>query len=239
MFRTNAATAIALSTGLCLAASTAQAVTFFDGIFNNSDWSLTTISNAAGAGSTASGLQFLTGGNPNEYRRIRHQLVVGSQPNGGVFSFHMKNTAFYTPSSQGAISYIDYSEDSINFVNQVGNGQGSGLAIYQNGRFYRQQNPILVMPYAGYSSWTANPSLGLLAADFAEVTLAGLVLTGNNPDFSAAGTIMQLGFVRSNSGNGSYNTDCGIDNWHVNVVPAPASAAMLGLGGLMAARRRR
>ena len=222
----------------------AQASTsFFDGVFNNSDWSLTVLTNATGTGSTAQGFQVTTGGNLNEYREIRHQLVVTGPPyNGAVFSFHLKNNAFYTPSTQGAISYIDYSEDSINFVPDTivpGNGQASGLLILQNGKYYRQNNPLLVMPYSGYSTWTANPAPGLLAADFAEVSLAGIVNAGSNPDFSATGSIMQLGFHRGNSGNGGYDTDCGIDNWSVNIVPEPASAGLLALGGLLALSRRR
>jgi hypothetical protein len=219
----------------------AQASTmFFDGVFNNSDWSLTVVTNATGIGSTAQGFQVPTGGNPNEYREIRHQLIVTGPPyNGAVFSFHLNNNAFYTPSTQGAISYIDYSEDDINFVDQPGDGQSAGLLILQNGNYYRQQNPLLVMPYSGYSSWTTNPAPGLLAADFAEVTLAGVVIPSSNPDFSATGSIMQLGFHRGNSGNSGYETDCGIDNWSVNIVPEPASACLLAVGGLLAVARRR
>lgn len=225
-------------------AGTAQAsTTFFDGVFNNSDWSLTVLTNATGTGSTAQGFQVPSAGNPNEYRRVRHQLnVTGSPFNGAVFSFHLNNSAFYTPSTQGAITYIDYSEDSINFVPDTivpGNGQGSGLLIFQNGKYYRQQNPLLVMPYSGFASWTANPAPGLLAADFAEVTLAGVVNAGSNPDFSATGTIMQLGYHRGNSGNSGYDTDCGIDNWHVSIVPEPATLGLIAMGGLLVLRRRR
>ncbi len=223
-------------------AGAAHAVTFFDGTFNNSDWSMVVLNNATGVGSTAAGFQVPAGGNPNEYRRIRHQLLVSNPGNGAVFSMHLNNTAFYTPSVQGAITSIDYSEDSINFTPDTivpGNGQGSGLLIFQNSKYYRQQTPMLIMPYSGFSSWTFNPALGLTAADFAEVTLAGVVNPGSNPDFSAAGSTMQLGFARGNSGNSGYNTDCGIDNWHVTIVPAPGAMAMMGLGGLVCVRRRR
>lgn len=222
------------------AASSASAVvTFFDGVFNNADWTLTQRVNTNGAGSASQGLQFLTGGNPNEYRRIRHQLVVSS-PTGILHSLHINVTASYTPSSQGAITSIDYSEDSINFLNAPGNGQGTGLAILQNGRFYRQSTPSLVMPFSTYANWNSNTALGLTAASFWEVDINGNVLA-NVPDFTATGSIMQLGFYRGNSNNGSINTDCGIDNWnvHINNVPTPGAAAVLGLGGLSVLRRRR
>ncbi len=225
---------------LTLAASSAHAVVnFFDGIFNNSDWTLNVITNATGVGSSSTGLQFLTGGNPNEYRRIRNNLLVSNPGNGAVIGFHMNVTAFYTPSSQGAITSINYSEDSINFVNQPGGGQATGLAILQNGIYYRQQTPILVMPFIPFSAWTANSAPGLTASSFAEVTPAGIVNISSNPDFSATGTIMQLGFSRGNSANGNINTDCGIDNWRVSIIPAPGATALLGLGGLVALRRRR
>ncbi len=222
-----------------IAASSASAVVFFDGIFNTADWALTQRVNLNGAGSTSQGLQFLTGGNPNEYRRVRHQLIVGS-PTGILHSFHMNVTTSYTPSSQGAITSIDYSEDSINFSSQAGNGQGTGLAILQNGRFYRQFTPSLVMPFSSYSTWNANTAPGLTAASFVEVDINGN-LQANIPDFTAGGSIMQLGFYRGNSNNGSINTDCGIDNWRVDVhsVPAPGAAAVLGLGAIPVLRRRR
>jgi len=222
-----------------LASTSHAVVTFNDGIFTPSDWSLTTITNASGAGSSVNALQFLTGGNPNEYRRIRHNLVVGPAGNGAVIGFHMNVTAFYTPSSQGAITLINYSEDSINFVNQGGNGQGTGLAILQGGKYYRQQTPALVMPYVPYSVWTANAAPGLVATNFAEVTNTGIVNTSSNPDFTITGSIMQLGFWRGNSANQNIQTDCGIDNWHVEIVPAPGAAALMGLGTLVAGRRRR
>jgi len=197
-----------------LIACTPHAAVYFDGVVNPADWSLTTIINATRADSTAQGVQNPSGGNPTSFPHIGHQLLVGPRFSGAVFSMHLNNNAFCNPSTQGGITCIDYSKDSINFVPDTivpGNGQGSGV-ILQNGNFYRQQNPILVMPYSEYSSWTAHPVPGLVAADFALVTNAGVVMAGNKPDFSLFGSTMQLGFHRGNSGNGGYNTECGIDN---------------------------
>ncbi|MFO0860838.1 MAG: hypothetical protein U0570_09805 [Phycisphaerales bacterium] len=220
-------------------AGSAKAVVFFDGIFNNSDWSLVGVTNANGVGSTTVGFQVLTGGNPNEYRRVRNNLVV-SGSNGASLGLHMRGTYFYNPGAQ-AISTINYSEDSINFVNQGGNGQGSGCVILQGGKYYIQRNPILVMPYSGFSTWQPNSAPGLVASDFWELTMTGTLISSNNPDFSTSGGIMQFGFWRGNSANSNIQTDCGIDNWRVEIIPVPSAAApaALGLAGLIACRRRR
>lgn len=217
----------------------AQAVVFFDGIFNNSDWTLTGVTNANGVGSTQTGMQFLTGGNPNEYRRIRNNLVV-SGPGGASIGLHMRNTFSYNPGS-GAISTIDYSEDSINFINQNGNGQGTGLVIFQSGTYYVQRNPLLVMPYSSFNTWQPNAAPGLVAGDFWELTLSGTLISSNNPDFTTSGGVMSFGFWRGNSNNGNFQSECGIDNWRVEIhpVPAPGALAALGMGTLFAARRRR
>jgi len=220
-------------------AGSAQAVVFFDGVFNNADWTLTTVTNANGVGSTANGFQVPVGGNPLQYRRIRNSLNA-SGPLAGVIGLHMRGTFSYNPGG-GAISVINYSEDSINFVNQPGNGQGSGLVIQQGGTYYIQRTPILVMPYASFNTWQPNAAPGLTAGDFWELTNTGTLISSNNPDFSTSGGVMQFGFWRGNSGNSSYQTDCGIDNWRVEIipVPGPTGSAVLALSGLIACRRRR
>ncbi|MBS0191099.1 MAG: hypothetical protein U0573_14820 [Phycisphaerales bacterium] len=232
---TLAAGAVAL---LALSGS-AQAVVFFDGVFNNSDWSLVGVTNANGAGSTTVGFQVTSGGNPNQYRRVRNNLVV-SGPNGASLGLHMRAVYSYNPGA-GAIGSINYSEDSINFVNQGGNGQGSGCVIFQSGKYYIQRNPILVMPYSTFNTWQPNSAPGLVASDFWELTLSGNLISSNNPDFSTSGGVMQFGFWRGNSANSSIQTDCGIDNWRVEILPVPAPGAMgaLALSGLVALRRRR
>ena len=238
--RTTRSIVLAALTTVACASSAQAAVSFFDGVFNNSDWSLNVTTNASGAGSSSVGFQVLTGGNPNEYRRIRNSLVVGSAGNGAVIGVHMNNFAFYTPSSSGAITSIAYSEDSINFLPaQAGNGQGTGLAIIQNGKNYLLRNPTLVMPAAGFSNWATNAAPSIVASDLWELSGAGTLNAFSNPDFTITGSVMQFGFWRGNSANQNINTDCGIDNWSVTIVPTPGSLALLGLGGLAAGRRRR
>lgn len=220
-------------------AGSAHAVVFFDGVFNNSDWNLVGITNANGVGSSTVGFQVPAGGNPNQYRRIRNNILV-SGPGGASIGLHLRATYSYNPGG-GAISVINYSEDSINFVNQGGNGQGSGLVIVQSGNAYIQRTPTLVMPYATFNTWQPNAAPGLTASDFWRIDLAGNLFSGSNPDFTTSGGVMTFGFWRGNSGNSSYQTDCGIDNWRVEIipVPGPTGSAVLALSGLVACRRRR
>ncbi|NEQ53751.1 MAG: hypothetical protein F6K11_27070, partial [Leptolyngbya sp. SIO3F4] len=96
-------------------ASSAQAnVTFTDGVFAPASWVSNTIADANGVGSTSIETQFLTGGNSNEYMRIEMNLVAIAA-GGGVFSLNRNTNAFYDPSIQGAVTHIDYSDESRNF----------------------------------------------------------------------------------------------------------------------------
>lgn len=55
-------------------------------------------------------------------------------------------------------------------------------------------------------------------------------------DFVATGALTNITFFNGSAPN---NNLSGLDNVTLEVIPAPCSAALLGLGGLMAARRRR
>jgi len=145
----NAARTLTAVLGLAAGASPAlAAISYFDGTFNNSDWSLTTFTNTGGAGSTTNGTQITVGGNPTDYRFINNLLNINGV-NSLVLGVHLNVTATYDPSMQGAISSIDYSEDSKNF-GTPGGGQGTGLAIMQGGNFYVLRVPLLSMPLPAY-----------------------------------------------------------------------------------------
>jgi hypothetical protein len=218
-------------------AATAQATVFFDGVFAPANWSLTTVVNASAPTSTVSGFQVPAGGNPNEYRRVRHTLITQSGV-GQVVGLHLNLTASYTPSSQGAITSINYSEDSIAFSGP-GNVQGGGLFIRQNSRWYIQRSPIFVMPLPTFAGWTAQVASGRIASDFHEIDVAGNIFPGNNPDFSIAGTQIDYGFWRGNSNFGSVDTDAGIDNRRVEIVPAPSASGLALMAGVAGVRLRR
>ena len=221
-------------------AGSARAIVYSDGVFSPSNWSTTTMTNVSGTGSTVTPAQNLIGGNTNEWREVAHTLVVGSGT-GELIGVHLSGLSFYTPSSQGAITFINYSEDAINLIDErivPGAGQTTGLAIRQGGKDYILRPPS-VMPYSSFSTWQPISRAGIVASDMWEYSTAGGLNPFSNPDFSVAGSQMQLGFYRGNSGNSGYSTHCGIDNWRVEIVPTPGAATLLGLGMLAAVRRRR
>ncbi len=234
----------AVSAALVLAASAGMAAasaSYFDGVFNPWDWNEITFTNSIGVGSTSSAFQMLVGGNLDEYRQVNLGLVA-SAPGGAVFSLNVNANAFYNPGTQGAITFIDYSEDSINLLDNSGDGQGSGLLVIQNGTIYIQRNPILVMPHPAFSLWAQNAAPGLVAGDLWEIMPNGFLDSTSNPDFSAAGGVMQLGFWRgASSGNavGDFSRLAGIDNWSVRIVPTPGALLMLAPAGLLTCSRRR
>ncbi|MFB3431823.1 MAG: hypothetical protein ABL309_12950 [Phycisphaerales bacterium] len=233
---------ILMLAGVLAGASAASAsVTFSDGVFASGTWTSSLVANANGVGSTFNSAQFLNGGNPNEYLQIVANVQV-SGPNGGAFLLFMNNTAFYNPVTSGAVSAIDYSEDSINFLQNSGDGMITGLAITQGGKTYVQRNPLLVMPYPTFNTWGANASPGLNPSDLWELDSTGVLHQSSNPDWSASGGAMQMGFYRAmSSGNStsSFVREAGIDNWNVRIIPAPGVGALLALAGAASMRRRR
>ena len=124
-----------------------------------------------------------------------------------------------------------------------GNVQGTGLLLVQGGATYvMRSSPALVMPNPSHTNWAPNAASGLVASDFHELTSAGTLVSSSNPDFSAAGGILQLGFWRAGSSGtfvGMDFRDAGIDNWRVEIVPSPAGTAALVAGSLIVIRRRR
>lgn len=236
MVRTAAVAALSLAA----LAGSAHGVFYFDGTFTPSDWSSVTLTNLSGVGSSVNAVQNLSGGNPNEWRETQNTLVVGSGT-GEVIGVHLSNVSFYNPSTQGAVTAINYSEDAINLIDDrivPGAGQATGLAIFQGGKYFVLRPPSS-MPYSGFSTWQNISRPGIVASDMWEYSFPGGLNAFSNPDFSNAGTVMQLGYYRGNSGNGGYSTDCGIDNWHVEIVPTPGAGVLLGMGMLCGARRRR
>ena len=202
--------------------------TFSDGTFTNSNWTVSTISSGGGGMIDFAG-QVSSGGNPASYRRVDLTVNSGSS---AIFAINLSTISIYNPQTQGAITTVDYSEDSIAFTAR---SQSSGFCLLQNGTIYFA-NALSYFPTA---TWTTHSVTGQHFSDF-------LDFDGNSsPDFSANGAPIEFGFWReiSAGGGNSFSSSTGIDNWTVMVhsVPEPATIGLIAMGafGLVGTEARK
>jgi hypothetical protein len=191
-----------------------------------------------GVGSGGSGISFgqSSGGFPGEHRRFETQVNAPSL--GQDYSAFYTSLLFanpYNPGAQGAIPQLTYRED----FRTDSSVQLSGPVVRQGGNFYFA--PVLTV---SASNWTTSNLLALTASDFYLVTnntsLAYGLDTSTNPDFSAAGGVIDFGVFRgSTSGpvpGGDGDSAIGyIDNPTITI---PAPATLLALLALTPRRRR-
>lgn len=180
-----------------------------DGTFADAEWTTSIYQN--GNGGTLSAVQSATGGNPGAYRAVT--LLVNPGPPGArsnIFSFHWHTPSRYDPAANGAIATIDYSEDAL------GPGVAAAMVLRQGANVYFA-SPTYQAPSG--TGWATLAKQGLVAADF--VLLApDLTQSPQRPDFSAAGSPIEFGFLRAlTSGIGCCGAGgpLGVDNWTVVV----------------------
>lgn len=218
-----------VAAAMLLCAGARADVTFADTEFVNSNWGLDTFT--VGAGGTSVGLQTV-GGNPGFGRQVTNNLTIG----GEVYAMHRYGTTMatrYEPIVSGAITSVDFTIDSKWIAGIGGLGHGITIGAKQGTVVYRAGFDIT----GSTGLWETHAASGFTAASF--VDLSG---GSGTIDFSATGAPIRFGFVVSNGAvNESYTNVVLYDNFRVTVhnVPAPAGAAVIGLGGLVACRRRR
>jgi hypothetical protein len=212
--------AVAITVSSLTFEEVAKAATFnyFDGTFNDADW--TKFFQATGSPAFEVAEQRTSGGNPDSFRFMSHTWGNGVQ---GVV-YHLNNNVVYDPSTQGAIDSLDYSADVIGFNTSSG-VFGDGLLIEQGDRLFISQFTAVRFP----SPWQTKSASDLTSSSF--LSLDG----GAAPDFSAAGDAISFGYIRTNTIPGVTTTiEHGIDNWSISVnsvsaTPVPESNLVLGL----------
>lgn len=175
--------------------------TYSDGTFLNANWRIAYA--YEGQGGQAAGEQVKTGGKPDAFREVTDTVYASSS----FFAFNGNLKAMFVPSSQGAITSINYSEAN-RLISGYGEGQRTGPALEQNGQLYFLLDRFYDTPSA---TWSKVKITGLTAADFS--TLVG----GTHPDFSQTAAPIEFGFYRANSSGSAYTIAAGIDSWSLTV----------------------
>ncbi len=242
------ATIIASVTAISALSAKAATITFSDSTFNDEDWKITSF--LQGNGRVITGNQITSGG--NQFRQIINTLSPDPRITSYTIGFHQQIGAVYNPQLQGAISSLDYSENSI-LLGGFDNGQTTGVGLKQDGKVY-----VSLVGVTPERNWTTKSVNNLQESDFSlvgkvaeELELASTVAPvdfGNGsdrPDFSSTGSPIKFGFFRSNSNCptcGPHRIVAGIDNWSVTITtedpaqestPEPSSIlGLFALGGL-------
>jgi hypothetical protein len=211
-------------------ASCAQAsVTYSDGTFDPSQWGNESI--LLGSGGSASFAQSLQG-NPGPSREIDLVVNEGGATVWAISRYGVDMATRYVPSTQGAITSINFSIDARFISGSVlGEGQQVKLMAKQGTRVFGAG--LLFTDSDGL--WRTLVADGLTAADF--VALDGL---GGSVNFSSTGAPIRFGFAAGATFfESGANLKAEYDNFSVTVIPAPGALALLGLGAVAAGRRRR
>lgn len=223
--------------------SNAADVTFFDGDFAASEWTLVERHYLAADTEIR---RFVIGGNPDVFLSVEN---TGGHRDSQTHAFYFKDGATYDPAVLGAISQIDYSEDSRFLSNQGftdSRVQAFSLGIRQTGATYFVPNRGSSHLTNSTTEWITTPLSYLSAEEFWLVDEVGNVDVNMHPDFSVTGDEIQFGFFRGNSAGGStsYSIESAIDNWTVSVqttaVPEPSSVfALVSACGAVFLRRKK
>lgn len=217
--------------GAFLASGASAAVTVSDGTFLDANWNLTQF--LGGTGGSVTGGQVASGGNPGAFRNVTDTLTGGGV--GIVLGTSIYTPFTYSAGGSGAIATLNYTEDAACTGGCFGQGQSTGPALLQGGKYYiLGSSSVITGPSA---VWTTHALNGLTALDFGlvNVTASTIVDMTQHPDFSASGAPIQFGYFRANGtglGGGGYTLTAGIDNWQITIAAAVASAPVPTLGAM-------
>lgn len=205
--------------------SDASAVLFQDGVFQPITWTVVVILDDTPTGAVFDVDQVQADGHPDEFRRTRHAIAGGS-----IILGHLMDAAIYEPNVSGTLVTLNFSFDLRFLGGSPGTSQvGYRLLLEQDGfLYYSEQLGIALGPGSGLpGAWTPFAFFGLTAASFHPLPVG----SPGQPDFSAAGHAIRLGFLTTNTASVPIDVLSGIDNWTVtastlaDVLPSCAGPA--------------
>jgi len=174
-----------------------------DGEFAPFAWEHEVVSSGAGNWS-AYGIA-PSGGIPDAYLLITNQVTSA----GFVRSLFFAPEVAWDPRIDGPIHAVEYSEDTL-MISGFGQGQRGTIVVKQSGTIYESTVPY----HANGSSWTHNTLGPLGSQGFSKIQGNGPA----QPDFGEAGTPVQFGFQRGNSGGGlAYTLIAAADNIRISL----------------------
>lgn len=187
-----------------------------DSTFNNGDWVTTLIPptgsppNSLIQPPTAPSSQDTSNGNPPFSRTTTHKYQGVVPPGIWVAHLYQQPSAYYDPSTQGAIAGVSFSYDLSPPTESV----TYGLLIFQNGTYYRS-NPkdTPVNTITNPPPWKSVSRLNFTATNFVDVNDPS---DSRHPDFSCKGSRIQFGYLTANSN--TQDTKSAIDNWRVDII---------------------
>ena len=222
--------ALAAWVGLAVAGSAAKAqteVSFTDTTFAVSDYTTTIIVNEVGSSARVTVRQRGADGNPGLYRRVMHEGDKGAEAHEMQVA-HLHREATHDPAVSGGIATLSYGYDLRTF--ESAGFSNYYLVIFQNDSHYRPR-----IDRVSREEWTRFGRSGLTARSFSRVRGTG----PRQPDFSAAGSLLQFGFVSvskfaqqgevepgSNNPDDKDSRTTGVDNWSVNFTTVSATPTL-------------
>lgn len=227
-------TAISIATLLLSAASASAGVwSFSDDQFDSNDWINTA---HVVAGDATSIVLHQPNGDPegNGYLGMEYT----GEDESIALAFSLSEHARYDPSVSGAISRIDYGY----LARSAGQLHvPTHLVFMQDGVLYNHSITAFVDEPG---DWAAISGTGIDANDFySRDPLTNETSYDTPPDFSSSGSEIQFGLLYAfyNHSEQALEFVRDYDELDIRVtsVPAPSAAALFGLAGLTAARRRR